>query len=93
MTTATNNSEESILDLMDRSRLAKEAGALTASEFMEFNSLANRLKFADDFNVPSFVREHERKRFAHLGEKAFSKLSAFPNECRTKRTLRNASMR
>ena len=93
MTTATNNSEESILDLMDRSRLAKEAGALTAAEYMELNSLANRLMFADDFNVPTFVLGHERNRFAQLKEKAYSDQSSNLRETKCKQSFRTDSFR
>ena len=91
MTTATNNLKESILDLMDRSRLAKEAGALTAAEYMELNSLANRLMFADDFNVPSFVLGPERSCFAYLKEKACSEPMPSPSPSRPRQSTSEKS--
>ena len=93
MTSVTNNSNHSILALMERSQLAHEAGALTAAEYMELNSLANRLKFADEFNMPSFVIDPERRRFAHLKAKAFSNPSAIRAGSTARPTSRNASLR
>jgi hypothetical protein len=93
MTSVTNNLNHSILALMERSELAREAGALTAAEYMELNSLANRLKFADDFNMPSFVIEDERRRFAHLKGKAFANRSAIRTGSTAKPAIRNGSLR
>ena len=66
MTDVKNNSNDSILDLMDRAQLARETGGLTDAECVELNALANRLKFAADFNQPLFVLDCERVRFAFL---------------------------
>ena len=88
-----NNSNDSILELMDRAYTAALTGALTAAEFMELNSLANRLKFATDFNEPSFVPDRERIRFADLCRKATARQPACACEDRIERSAMTGGRR
>lgn len=67
---------EEALELMEWSCLRREACGLTDAEFVEMNALANRLKFADDFNQPSFVQEEARLRFASLKARAYARAEA-----------------
>jgi hypothetical protein len=93
MSPTTDISMDSILHLMERSHLAREAGALTETEFVELNSLANRLKFAGDFNKPAFVTSEERSRFAHLAGKVSANLPGSHSSSRAKRSIKTNSLR
>jgi hypothetical protein len=93
MNPMTDISTDSILHLMERSHLAREAGVLSEAEFVELNLLANRLKFAGDFNKPAFVSRKERSRFAHLAGKVSPNLPDSPSSNRAKRSIRTSSLR
>jgi hypothetical protein len=75
MSTNANNSNYSVLDVMKRAHLAREAGVLTAAECREINRLANRLSFALDYRRPGMMTAAERARFDHLVQKIFPPLS------------------
>ena len=94
MSPTTDISTDSILQLMERSHLAREAGTFTEAEFVELNLLANRLKFAGDFNKPAFVTDPERSRFAQLAGRVFSsKAPAFQSANRAMRPASTNSLR
>jgi hypothetical protein len=58
--------EPSILDLMKWAGDASAIGVIDSDERFELNRLANRIAFASDHQMPRFVTERERARFADL---------------------------